>query len=82
MAVFGYNLAQSMESVLRSAGDDLTRANVMKQATSFKGVVLPMLLPGITLNNSATDFFPFSTLQLVQFNGSEFEPVGQTIAVK
>ncbi len=82
MAVFGYNLAQSMESVLRSAGDDLTRANVMKQATSFKGLALPMLLPGITLNNSATDFFPFSTLQLVQFNGSEFEPVGKTIAVK
>ncbi|MNR67116.1 hypothetical protein D3C85_1909480 [compost metagenome] len=54
----------------------------MKQATSFKGVALPMLLPGITLNNSATDFFPFSTLQLVQFNGSEFEPVGKTIAVK
>lgn len=82
MAVFGYNLAQAMESVLRSAGDDLTHANVMKKATTFKGVALPMLLPGITLDNSPTDYFPFSTLQLVQFNGTEFEPVGKTISVK
>ena len=80
--VYGYGVAQAMEQVLKAAGDDLTRANVLKQATSLKNVSTGMLLPGITLNTSGTDYWPFSSLQLVQFNGKEFEPLGQSIAVK
>lgn len=81
-AVYGYGVAQSMEHVLKAAGDDLTRANVLKQATGIKNLATGMLLPGITMNTSSTDYWPFSSLQLVQFNGKEFEPMGQSIAVK
>lgn len=81
MAVYGYIQAQTMANVLRHSGDDLTRANVLKQATSFRGMSVAMLLPGITIDNSSVNYFPFNTLQLVQFNGSEFEPVGKVISV-
>lgn len=80
--VYGYGVAQAMEQVLRAAGDNLTRENVLKQATSLKAVSTGMLLPGVALNTSSTDYWPFSTLQLVRFNGKEFEPMGQSIAVK
>ncbi|KQP13171.1 ABC transporter substrate-binding protein [Pseudorhodoferax sp. Leaf267] len=81
-AVYGYGVAQAMEQVLKSSGDDLTRANVLKQATNLKNLSTGMLLPGIAMNTTPTDYWPFSALQLVQFNGKEFEPMGQSIAVK
>lgn len=80
--VYGYGVAQAMETVLKASGDNLTRENVLKQATTLKNMRTGMLLPGIALTNSNTDYFPFNTLQLVQFNGKEFEPVGESIAVK
>ncbi|HEX8078281.1 MAG TPA: ABC transporter substrate-binding protein, partial [Chthoniobacterales bacterium] len=55
---YGYNAAQAMVKVLELCKDDLTRANVMKQAESLKNVELDMLLPGITLTTSPTDHFP------------------------
>jgi len=81
-SVYGYGVAQTMEAVLKSAGDNLTRENLLKQATSLKSMHTSMLLPGIEMNTSGSDYFPFSTLQLVQFNGQEFEPLGKSIAVK
>ena len=81
-AVYGYGVAQAMEHVLKASGDNLTRENLLKQATSLKGLSTGMLLPGITMSTSGTDYWPFSALQLVQFNGKEFEPLGQSIAVK
>jgi len=80
--VYGYCVAQAMAHVLERAGDNLTRANVMKQAASLKDFRPTMLLPGLAMNTSASDYFPFSELQLVKFNGREFEPMGQSIAVK
>ncbi|PLC04467.1 branched-chain amino acid ABC transporter substrate-binding protein [Variovorax sp. RO1] len=80
--VYGYGVAQAMETVLKASGDKLTRENLLKQATTLKNMRTGMLLPGIALNTSATDYFPFNTLQLVQFNGKEFEPMGDSIAVK
>lgn len=80
--VYGYGVAQAMEAVLKAAGNDLTRANLLKQATSLKDLRTGMLLPGIALNNSNADYWPFSTLQLVKFNGREFEPMGQSISVR
>lgn len=81
-AVYGYCLAQAMVHVLQSAGDNLTRENVMKQAASLKDYRPSMLLPGLTMRTSTQDYWPFSALQLVQFNGREFEPMGPAIAVK
>jgi branched-chain amino acid transport system substrate-binding protein len=66
---FGYATAQTFVHVLQNCGDDLTRENLMKQATSIKGLVLPTMLPGVTLNTSPTQYTPISQAQLVQFDG-------------
>ncbi|MBL8351092.1 MAG: ABC transporter substrate-binding protein [Burkholderiaceae bacterium] len=74
----GYTIAQAMVEVLRKAGDNLTRENIMKVAANLN-VALPMLAPGITLKTSPDDFYPVSQLQLTKFAGSRFEPFGPII---
>jgi len=77
--VTGYTMAQIMELVLQRAGNDLTRANLMKQTQSFKEVELPMLLPGIKLNTSAEQVTPIRQLQMARFNGKSWELFGDVI---
>ncbi len=77
--VYGVLAAQTMVQVLKQCGNDLTRENVMKQAASLKDVKLPLLLPGIAINTSATDFFPFQQAQLAKFDGKEWELFGEII---
>jgi len=74
-----YNLAQTMIHVLQACGDDLTRANIMKQAASIKGLQLDGLLPGVTVNTSATDFAPIKQLQLIRFHGERWELFGDVV---
>jgi branched-chain amino acid transport system substrate-binding protein len=64
----GYLLAESLVNLLEQCGDDLTRDNVMEQALKLD-VRIPMLLPGIKLHTSATDFYPIKSLQLQRFDG-------------
>jgi len=71
--VYGYVAAQTLEQVLKQCGDDLTRANVMKQAASLKDFAPPLLQPGITINTSDSDFFLFDRLTLSRFNGTQYE---------
>jgi branched-chain amino acid transport system substrate-binding protein len=73
---YGYTVAQTMVEVLKKCGDDLTRANVMKQAASLKNLSHPMLLPGITINTSETDFAPIKQMQMQKFNGERWELFG------
>ena len=77
---YGYTVAQTLHQVLKQAGDDLTRANVMKQAASLKGLKLPMLLPGIEINTSASDFYPIKQMQMQKFTGERWELFGPIIA--
>ncbi|KPF89978.1 branched-chain amino acid ABC transporter substrate-binding protein [Rhodopseudomonas sp. AAP120] len=77
--VFGYATAQTFEHVLKACGDNLTRENLMKQAASIKDLELPILLPGIKLNTSATHFTPMSQEQLMQFDGTRWKPIGTVI---
>jgi len=77
--VVAYNLAQTMIHVLQACGDDLTRANIMKQAASIKGLQLDGLLPGVTVNTSATDFAPIKQLQLIRFHGERWELFGDVV---
>jgi branched-chain amino acid transport system substrate-binding protein len=70
--VMGYMWAQALVYVLERCGDNLTRENVMKQAASLNSVSLPTLLPGITLQTSATDFAPIKQMQLVRFDGKSW----------
>jgi ABC-type branched-subunit amino acid transport system substrate-binding protein len=76
----GYNVAQTLVHVLKQCGDDLTRANIMKQAASIKSLRLEGLLPGVTINTSATDFAPIKQFQLRKFKGERWELFGDVIS--
>ena len=79
--VFGYGEAQTLVQVLKQCGDDLTRENVMRQAANLHDLALPMLLPGITISTSPTDFHPIKQEQLAKFNGKTWELFGQVVAL-
>jgi hypothetical protein len=70
--VYGYTAAQGLVHVLKQCGNDLSRANVMKQAANIKDLTLPMLLPGIKVNTSPTDFYPIQQEQLARFDGERW----------
>jgi ABC-type branched-subunit amino acid transport system substrate-binding protein len=76
--VIGYSLAQTLVQVLKQAGDNLTRANVMKEAANLS-MTLPMLIPGIDIKTAPDDFSPISRIQLIKFNGASYEPLGRVI---
>jgi branched-chain amino acid transport system substrate-binding protein len=76
----GYISAQAMIEVLNQAGNELTRANIMKLATHLDHVSLPLLLPGITLNTSPDNYYPIHTLQLKQYNGKRWVMIGKPIS--
>jgi branched-chain amino acid transport system substrate-binding protein len=78
--IYGYGAAQTLIRVLEMCGDDLTRANVMKQAASLRDFTPDTLLPGITINTSATDFGPISQLQMQRFKGERWERFGDIIS--
>jgi branched-chain amino acid transport system substrate-binding protein len=65
--------------VLKQCGDELTRENVMKQAANLKDLELGMLLPGIKINTSPTDYFPVEQMQMSRFNGEHGELFGSAI---
>jgi branched-chain amino acid transport system substrate-binding protein len=74
--VYGYLAAQTLVAVLKQSGDNLTRDNVMKQATSVKNLELGLLLPGMRINTGPNDFAPIKQMQMEQFNGERFELFG------
>jgi branched-chain amino acid transport system substrate-binding protein len=78
-SVYGYLTAQTMVQVLKQCGDELTRENVMKQAANLKDFELGMLLPGIKINTSPTDYFPVEQMQMSRFNGDHGELFGSVI---
>jgi len=78
--LYGYGAAQTMVKVLQMCGDDLTRENVMKQAASLKDFAPDTLLPGITINTSATDFAPIKQLKMERFKGETWELFGDVIS--
>ncbi|GGC89167.1 ABC transporter substrate-binding protein [Chelatococcus reniformis] len=77
--VLGFCTARTLVRVLEQAGDTLTRANVMKQAADLKDVEVGMLLPGVTVNTSPTDYFPVEKEQLQRFNGERWELFGPIV---
>lgn len=76
---YGYSIAQAIVQVLKQCGDDLTRANVMKQAASLHDVSSDVLVPGILINTSATNFAPIQQLQLMRFKGERWENFGDIL---
>jgi branched-chain amino acid transport system substrate-binding protein len=77
--VYGYVAAEALIKVLAQCGDNLTRANVMKQAASLNQVKLPLLLPGVTVNTSSTNFHPLDQFQMMRFKGGTWEIFGPVL---
>jgi branched-chain amino acid transport system substrate-binding protein len=79
---YGYMLAQTLVHVLTQAGDNLTRENVMRQAANLKNVELGLLLPGVKLNTTPTDFAPLKQLQMMRFKGESWELFGPILSAE
>jgi ABC-type branched-subunit amino acid transport system substrate-binding protein len=77
--VVGPCFAQTFIQVLKQCGDDLTRENIMKEAANLHDFRVPMLLPGITINTSPTDFAPIKQIQMGRFDGERWRLFGPLI---
>src|SRR5580693_3240601 len=80
--VYGPSNAATVVQVLKQCGDELTRDNVMKQAANLHDFTVPMLLPGITINTSPTDFAPVKQVQMGRFDGEKWRLFGSLITGK
>lgn len=80
--VNGYNNGMVLEHVLKAAGNDLSRDNIMKQALSIKQLELPMLLPGIKVQTAADDHLPIEQVQFMRFTGKQWERFGEVRSTK
>jgi len=77
---YGYAVSSTLAEVLKRAGDNLTRENVMKQAASLKAVEIPLLVPGIKINTSPTDFYPIQSVRLQRFEGETWHLFGDVLS--
>jgi ABC-type branched-subunit amino acid transport system substrate-binding protein len=76
LSVFGYYGGAMVVKLLKQCGDNLTRENLLFEATHMKNVTVPMLLPGITLNTAPDDYSPIKQMQLERFDGTGWEKIG------
>ncbi len=76
---YAYGLCLTMMQVLRQCDGDFSRENVMKQATNLRGLELPVLLPGITVNTSPTNDHPIRQMQLQRWDGQGWRRFGGII---
>jgi branched-chain amino acid transport system substrate-binding protein len=80
--VYAYSVSFLMEQTLKKCGDTLTRENVMRQAANHQKLRVPLLLPGITVSTSPTDFYPVQAVQLARFKGETWERFGDIMAAE
>jgi branched-chain amino acid transport system substrate-binding protein len=80
-AVPGYNNAAAIAHVLKKCGDDLTRENLLKQATTLKDFIPPLVLQGVRVFNSPKDYNAFHDMQLAQFDGTQWNGLGDVITL-
>jgi len=76
---YAYSVAMTLVHVLKQCGKDLSRDNIMKQAANIKDLELPLLLPGIKINTSPTDFAPIEQEQLAKFDGERWALFGELV---
>jgi branched-chain amino acid transport system substrate-binding protein len=77
--VYGHNAATVIVQVLKQAGNNLSRENIMRQATNLRDLEVPMLLPGIKVNTSPTDYYAVQQLQLMRFDGKRWVRFGDLV---
>ena len=77
---YGYSAAELLVQVLQQCGDDLSRDNVMRQAANLKSVKLDLLLPGLSINTSRSDYRVVKEFRMMRFTGERWEPFGPMVA--
>lgn len=77
--VYGYTVAATLHQVLKQAGDNLTRDNVMKQAANVKDFAVDTLIPGIKINTGSGDYAPIESVQLMRFDGNSWVRFGNVM---
>ncbi|MFZ2650344.1 MAG: ABC transporter substrate-binding protein [Burkholderiaceae bacterium] len=77
--VYGYTVGSTLHQVLKQAGDNLTRDNIMKQAASMKNFRVETMLPGVSISTSDDDFAPIQSVQLIRFDGKEWKRFGEIL---
>src|SRR5699024_6032190 len=77
---YAYAACMALRQVLEQAGDDLSRANIMAEAANLRGVRIPMLLPGIRVETSPTDYAPIESMQLQRFEGEGWMLFGEVVS--
>jgi len=78
--LYAYITAQTMVQILKQCGNDLTRENVMKQASNIKNLKLPLMLPNMTMNTTPTDYFLIKQGQLAKFSGTQWALFGELLS--
>jgi ABC-type branched-subunit amino acid transport system substrate-binding protein len=79
--VAGYVGANLAALTLQNCGDDLTRENLIRQATSLREVRLPLLVPGVTVTIKPDDYQPYNKVRMARFDGKSWEPIGEVVAI-
>jgi branched-chain amino acid transport system substrate-binding protein len=75
-----YMNVHAVELVLRKCGDQLTRENLIRQATALRGERLPMMLPGISISTRPDDYAAFKTLRIAVFDGTSWNLSGDPLS--
>ena len=78
-ATYGFGAAQTLVQALKQCGNDLSRDNILRQATNIKDLELPMLLPGMKINTSSTNYSPIRQMQLAAFDGASWQLFGDLL---
>lgn len=81
-AAFAYMTSHLIEIILRNCGNDLSRSNVLKQATNLHDVELPLPLPGVRVNYTPTDYSPIQQVRMARFDGTKWVRFGDLISAK
>lgn len=76
---YGYSAAQLIVEILKRCGDNLTRENILKQATTLNGVAPDLFLPGIAFSTSPSDYRGIKQFQLVRFSGERWVRIGSPL---
>lgn len=78
--VYGYTLSYGLRHVLETCKGDFSRENIMKQAANIRDLEIPIVLPGIKVHTSPTDFRPIKAMQLARWDGKTWVLFGEVIA--
>jgi ABC-type branched-subunit amino acid transport system substrate-binding protein len=77
--VNSYAEGATIVQVLKQAGQDLSRENILRQATNLKGLEIPVLLPGIKVNTSPDNYASIREMQLMRWDGKRWVRFGDVL---